>query len=236
MSTNSPQPPARRWPWLIGGMLAVAALIVAILLVRTSTAEQTAPVATSSATPAGPSPAETLSLTPDPVADAAPTGCLGGPGRDAAMVLSTVEKAPHTSNGAVEVAASLVRWISQYPVASAEEVAVVQNLAVASDSAIVLSDGMASTANLSGGAVADGAPFYVSTAPGVWDLTSAVSETVTVVVGTGLVEDGVLSSTQRQSVSMTMQWENDGWKLLASSGSPSVSSLFTTGTAFTGGC
>lgn len=237
MTTIHPKPPARRWPWVIAVVVvAAAALILALVFVKAPAPGSTRSTSTPAVTPSVPVPAQTLMVTPDPVADAAPTGCLGGPERNADMVLATVEKAPHTSNGAVEVAASLVRWISQSAIPSGDDVQRIQEAVLASGSAIDLEGAMVPGADMSNGSIPAGTPFYLSTAPGVWDVESSGESTVTVAIGTGFVVNGALSPTQRGSATMTMQWENDHWTLLSSGGSRTPADLFASGTAFTGGC
>jgi hypothetical protein len=43
-----------------------------------------------------------------------------------AMVLSAEKLAPHTTNGAVEVATAFVRWLNQYPYPSASTYAAIE--------------------------------------------------------------------------------------------------------------
>lgn len=234
MTTTAPKPPARRWPWIV----AVVVIAVAIIAYLTTPAprEQEPSTPTPSLTATAPAPAETPALTPNPVADAAPTGCLGGAGRDADMVLSTVEKAPHTSNGAVEIAASFMRWIHQFPVPSADDAQRVQDLAIDTVDGTDAVTAFASSPNLSGGAAADGQTFYVSTAPGVFTLDSFTPETAIVTIGTGMVIDGVLGSISRQSKTFELRWANEHWNLVDAEVTKQPGELFTVGTPFTGGC
>lgn len=239
MTQNLPKLPARRWPWILGAGAVVVTAIVAVCIVlptgvATPTASPTGTINTLPTATADPAPTSSLAL--DPIADAPPTGCIGGPKRDSGMVFSTLERAPRTSNGAVEVAASLVRWITQSPMPPAEDVREVQAAAVAAGSEIDLDSALTPGADMSNGAVPTGTDFYLSTAPGVWDVESSDADTVTVAVGTGFVIDGALSATQRGSATMTMLWQDEHWKLLTSSGSRPPAELFATGTAFTGGC
>ena len=239
MTLDHPKPPARRWPLILGGGAGVATAVAAYCIlaptdVTTPIASPTGMADTPRAATSEPSPTSSLAL--DPIADAPPTGCLAGPERDAAMVISSLERAPRTSNGAVEVAASLVRWITQSPIPPAEDVREVQAAAVASGSDIDLDSALTPGADMSNGFVPAGTDFYLSTAPGVWDVESSDVDTVTVAVGTGFVIDGALSPTQRGSATMTMLWQDEHWKLLSSSGSRPPTDLFATGSAFTGGC
>ena len=117
-------PPRRRWPWILVAVIVVAA-IIALLAVHFASGK------------ASPTAHPTVSHTKSssaPIADVAPTGCLGGSSRDASMVLKAQAEAPHTSNGAVDVAAAFTRWIQRYPYPSASDAATIQKSVLASKS------------------------------------------------------------------------------------------------------
>ncbi|MGW4928623.1 hypothetical protein ACWEOH_05650 [Agromyces sp. NPDC004153] len=219
------RPPRRKWPWIVGGVIVVAALIVAGVWFRASTSN---PPTVPTAAPNTPN-AETP-LDPDP------TGCLGGDARDAAMVLAAQKAAPHTSNGAVEFATALMRWMHQYPVPPAEDISAVDASLVASGSPYDLTSAYASNPNTSGALVPDGTPFFLSTIPGVWNLESYADDTATVTVGTGIVINGELHPTFRMAKTFTLDWEDEHWTFDQASLDRTTEELFSIGTPYTEGC
>jgi hypothetical protein len=219
--------PRRRWPWVIVAAVVVA-VVVALLAVHFADGS-TAPRAATSSTP---SPNR-----PSPVADPAPTGCLGGPQRNAAMILKAQKLAPHTTNGAVEVATAFVRWLNQYPYPSAGTYAEIEKTGLSSSAPTQdLAKFFASDPNLSGGLVPDGTTYYPSTVPGVYHVESAATDSVSASIGTGFVVQGVLSPTIRGSITVTVQWEDGVWKFVSSKGTRTTEDLFSIGTPFTDGC
>jgi hypothetical protein len=169
-------------------------------------------------------------------ADVEPTGCLGGDARDAAMVLAAQEAAPHTSNGAVDVAAALVRWSRRYPVPTPEEAKAVQAALIAPEAGYDLTAAFEGDPNLSSSLVPDGETFYVSTVPGVWNLESYSNDTARVSIGTGLVIKGELHPTFRLSTMYTLQWSEAGWVVVEANQPRPTEELFPIGTGFTEGC
>ncbi|GAA1062031.1 hypothetical protein [Agromyces bracchium] len=174
--------------------------------------------------------------TATPTFDADPTGCLGGGSRDAAMVLAAQDQAPHTSNGAVEVAAAVLRWMHQYPVPSVDDIDQFEQQLVASSSPYDLASAYADDPNTSGSLVPDGTPFHLSTVPGVWHLESYSDVDAVVTVGAGLVIDGELHPTFRMAKTFTLTWADDGWQFDEASLDRTTEELFAIGTPFTGGC
>lgn len=220
-----------RWPWIAG---IAAAIVIALVLILALTGGfgSARSDATKTSTP-------TPRVTVTSTADAAPTGCLGGKTRDAAMLHAAQKAAPHTSSGAVEFAAALVRWTFRSPVASPAEADEVSQFAIASDASASFKDlaaQVASNPNPSGGMVPDGTPWYLSTIPGVWNLESYAGDTATVTIGTAYVVNGALSPTLRASSTFTVKWENGGWHLLSGEYRRTTQELFSIGTPFTGGC
>ena len=98
-----------RWIWIVG-IVAVVVIVIGVVLATTLNHPTATPTATAS------TPVRTAQPT-----DTAPTGCLGGNARDANMLLVAQKAAPHTTNGAVEVAAALVRWTFRSPSFSTDE-------------------------------------------------------------------------------------------------------------------
>ena len=219
--------PRRLWLWLTVGVVAAAALVA------TGVALGQRPVSTPTATPSG---VPSSSSSP-PTADGEPTGCLGGASRDAKMVLAARSTAPHTSNGAIEVGTAFVRWLNQYPYPTAADVAAVQGSALSATSPTKdIAAFFATKPNLSGGLVPDGSPYFLSTVPGVYNLESAAPDVVTASIGTGLVVDGALSPTLKGSITVTMKWEDGGWKFVSTKGTRTTQELYSIGRPFTAGC
>jgi hypothetical protein len=217
--------PRRIWPWILVALLVVSAIIAA-LTVTVWNREGTQPSAS-------PTPTAKMGTTPD----AEPTGCLGGTKRDAAMVLAAQQAAPHTSNGAIEVAAAFVRWLNQYPYPSETDIAAIEAAGIASDAPTKdLVEFFASSPNLSGGLVDDGTDYYLSTLPGVYHLEASAPDDVTASIGTALAIDGELSPTLKGSITVTMKWEGDSWKFVSSEGTRSTEELYSIGQPFSGGC
>lgn len=217
------KPPRRKWPWIIVGVILAGLIAYALYAVATNK-----PVAQLTPEP-------TVSNTTTPV-DAAPTGCLGGESRDAEMLLAADAAAPHTTSGAVEFATAYVRWMHQFPNPSADDATEAKAVFAASNDDFDLVGYLAGKPNLSGGVVEDGRTFYSSTVPGVWDVESESDDKVTVSIGTAFVVDGQLSASLRGSITVTVVWEDGGWRFESSEGTRTTEDLFSIGTGFTGGC
>lgn len=219
--------PRRRWPWIVGAAAIVIAIPIAIIVTGHGL---TGPPSTSAPN----SPIHTPAGSGN---NADPTGCLGGQHRDAVMVLAAGKSAPHTSNGAIEVATAFVRWLNQYPYPSAADISEIQKDAVSARAPtkdiVAFFD---TKPNLSGGLVADGTPYNLSTVPGVFHLESATANRVTTSIGTALVVDGALSPTLKGSITVTVAWENGGWKFVSSEGTRTTEELYSIGRPFSSGC
>jgi hypothetical protein len=228
--TVTPTRPRARWPWILGAIAAAIVVIAAVLGVTAALRQSAAPspTATRTVTPTGTS-------TPD----AAPTGCLGGSNRDNAMLLAAQKAAPHTTNGAVEVATAFVRWTFRHPTATVDEANQVAGDIIASDASDTFKDlgaAVSRNQNPSGGAVADGTDFYVSTTPGVYYVDSAAADKVTVSIGTGYVIGGAVNPQLRTSSTFTLEWERGAWRVQGGSLAHTTEELFKIGTPFTQGC
>jgi hypothetical protein len=218
----------RRWPQILATVAVVVVLAIAGIIYFGSRAAT--PTATPTVTS---SPSATSTVSADP----APTGCLGGPARDAAMVLTAQKTAPHTTNGAVEVATAFTRWLNQYPYPSTADAQLVAKSGLATGAPTKdLVAFFASSPNLSGGLVPNNSPYYLSTVPGVYHLESAATDEVAASIGTGLVVNGELSATLRGSITVTVHWEGRGWKFVSSAGIRTTQDLYSIGKPFTGGC
>lgn len=210
-------------------MILVGAAIVAAVVVYS--ANQSPRTTTSSDFP---TPDATVSADPG----AQPTGCLGGSARDADMLLSAQASAPHTTTGAIEVAAAMVRWIHRSPLPSAEEANLVQASVLTNDRAFVadLPTYLAGNPDFRYGLFEDDQDFYMSTINGVWILDSASPDAVTVTVGTNYVIDGALSPRYVASLTMDIEWEDGRWRVGDAYGKRTTETLFAAGTHFTEGC
>lgn len=230
--TIEQRPPRRAWPWILLAAIVLIAVVLAIVLATTANRQP----GTQTSAPTQASPTTVASSAP---AATAPTGCLGGPARDAAMVIAAQKAALHTSNGAVEVAAAMVRWTFQSPSPSAsdaDEVSANVIASTASDEFKDLKGAIEKTPNNSGGAVPDGTDFHISTAPGVWHLESSSADTAKVTVGGAYVVAGALSPQLRSSTTFTLVWQAGEWKIESGSVDTTTQQLFAEGTTFTEGC
>lgn len=211
---------------LIVGAIVLVGAVVVVLIVTNGSARTTGP--TNSPT-----------TTSSPSADAAPTGCLGGRGRDAAMLLAAQKAAPHTTSGAVELATAMVRWSFRYPGTSIEDAQTISDAIISSTASASFKD-LAGTAaqnpNTSGGAVPDGTPFYLSTANGVWHVESSSADAVAVSIGAVYVVNGAVSPQLRSSTTFSLVWERGAWRVKSGSIDRTTEDLFRIGEAFTGGC
>lgn len=219
---------ARRWPLIAIVAFIIAAVIIAVVLATGH--RGTTPTSS-------PTPATTTSASQTP--DAQPTGCLGGSARDAAMVLAAQKAAPHTTSGAVDVAAALVRWTFRSPIFDATQANQVSENIMSSTATAEFRDlagGAARNPNNSGGVVPDGTPFYLSTAQGVWYADSASTDTVKVSIGAAYVVNGAVSPQLRSSSTVVMVWERGGWHAQSGSIEHTTEELFRIGTPFVGGC
>jgi hypothetical protein len=153
------------------------------------------------------------------------------------MVLSAERLAPHTTNGAVDVATAFVRWLNQYPYPAAKTYSEIEQDGLAKSAPTQdLTTFFASNPNLSGGLVPDDTTYYLSTVPGVFHVESSSTDSVSVSVGTGLVVQGALSPTLRGSITVTVQWERGSWKFVSSKGVRTTEDLYAIGIPFTAGC
>jgi hypothetical protein len=229
-----------RWPYVIGCALVIVAIAGGIGYAATQPAAAP-PVATPSATPTPTAPATGGdSGAGDDENDVAPTGCLGGSERNAAMVLAAQQQAKHTTFGAVEVATSFYRFLWQYPYPPASELQAVSGgfmAAGASSQWVDLARAYGAAGdNPSQGVVPAGTPFYTSSTNGLWRVTEdSTSDRITVDLAVGYVIDGALSPTEVAGMGMVMVWENDAWRFEAAT-YVDQDKLAAGGNRYTGGC
>jgi hypothetical protein len=227
----SPTKARTTWIWVVVALIVVAAIAVFATVTMTngkSNAEPTQNPGSSSV----PAPSVTSGDS-----DTTPTGCLGGTGRDAAMVLEAQDLAPQTSTGAVEVAAAFVRWLNQYPYPTAEDARLIQTHALAEEAPTQdIAGFFESGPNLSGGLVPDHTDYYLSTVAGVYHIESVSPEAASISIGTSLVENRAISPSLKGSITVSLAWEDGGWKFVSSEGTRTTEDLFAVGQDFTDGC
>lgn len=227
------QTPQRRvWPWLVGGLGALALLIVGVLVggLVFGGQQQTPPAAQPEPTAA--------QATPLPTGTSErPTGCIAGPGRDAATVIEAQRLAPHTTNGAVEVAATEMRAIQQWPVISVDDARLLEGELFSSGAATGFRD-LASQveSNPNTGSYGDGVQWHLSTAPGAWYVEDETPDRVKISVVAGTVIAGQLSPSQYVVTTGVYVWENGAWRVESGSMEYQPSQVLDNGIPFTGGC
>ncbi|GAA0989999.1 hypothetical protein [Subtercola frigoramans] len=231
-----------RWPWIIGGAVILIAVIVAIIYGTSHGTTTTADPTTTASPSASPSATATTQPTQggsDGNDDAAPTGCLGGANRDADMVLAAQKAAPHTTSGAVEVAAAFFRWAIRYPYPATDEADAMSATIMSANAPASFKDIAGAYAHgndISGGQVPEGTDFYLSTVPGRWLVeSSSTSDQITVDVSAAFVVADALSPTKSASEAFIMVWEDGGWKVDREQ-QADTAALAAGGTLFTAGC
>jgi len=228
---SAPTKARTSWIWFVIGLVLVGGIAVFVTLTIVNSGAVPTPRPTSSSAP--------VTVSPTPTSDSVdtPNGCLGGETRDSRMLVSAVSQAAQNSDGAVEVAASFVRWIQRFPYPSADEALDIEASALSSESFTDdLVQYLADQPDLSGGIVDPGESYWMSTVPGVWHVESAAADRVEVTIGTGFVIDGALSPTLRSSITITLVWEGSGWKVAEADGTRTTEELYSIGERFDGGC
>lgn len=186
-----------------------------------------------------PTASPTTSVSPTATSDSSPNGCLGGSNRDNAMLLAAQKAAEHSVVGATEFAAAVARWTLRHPTPTVDEANTAAGVIISSTATPEFKDlgsAVETNQNPSGGAVADGIDFYVSTTPGVWYVDTSSADKVTVSIGTGYVIDGAVSPQLRSSTTYTLVWEAGVWRLQSAALKHTTEELFRIGTPFNEGC
>jgi len=232
-----------RWPYVIGGAVAVVAIVggVAFAVTRPDDEPVAAPTtsAPASATPSA-APTGGSSGAGDNEDDVPPTGCLGGQYRNADMVLSAQKKAQHTTYGAVEVATAFYRFLWQYPYPVVEDSDVVQSSVMSASAPTAFAD-IAAGYELVGddptqGVLPAGTDFHLSTTNGLWTVSEDSSPNrVKVSLAAGYVIDGALSPTEVAVNGFIMVWEDDAWHIEQGL-TVDQDRLAAGGTRYTSGC
>jgi len=232
-----------RWPYVIGGGVAVAAIAggVAFGVTRPNDEPVAAPTTSASAS-AAPTAAATggSSGAGDNEDDVPPTGCLGGPDRDADMVLAAQDEAKHTTYGAVELASTFYRFLWQYPYASVGDADAVQAAVMAESAPEAFADIAAGYDavgdNPTQGVLPAGTDFHLSTTNGLWRVSeTSTSDRVEVSLAAGYVVDGALSPNKVAVNGFVMVWEDDEWRIEQGL-TIDQDRLAAGGTRYTGGC
>lgn len=226
------QTPKRRvWPWLVGGIGALALVIVGVLVGGLVLGGQQTPPSTE------PAPTSSQAAPLGTTSSERPTGCIAGPGRDAATVLEAQRLAPHTTNGAVEFAATQMRAVQQWPVISVEDATALRDSIFASTAAPEFADLPTAVAgNPNTGSYGDGVQWHLSTAPGAWYVEDETPDRVKISVVAGAVIAGQLSPSQYVVTTGVYVWENGAWKMETGSKEYQPSQVLDNGIPFTGGC
>jgi hypothetical protein len=218
---------------LLIGAVIIAAIVIAYVAGRNSGTPVAGPTSTSVTTATA-----TASNSPA-AADAAPTGCLGGEARNIDMLLTAQRSAPHSAYGAVELATAFFRWAYRYPYPSSAEAREVRQQVIASAASSAFKDiegSYASAGDITGGQVAGGTPFFLSTTAGLWVIRAgSSSDRVTVDLNAAYVIDGALSPTKTAAISATLVWNSGSWHVLSEQ-QPDTAALSAGGTQFTAGC
>ena len=161
------------------------------------------------------------------------------------MVVSTQARAPHTAYGAVEVAASFMRWTNRYPFPDAEQIATIEDNVLSAEMPAERRDLAAGFAQIENTPELRedtppgspfGTPFTVSTRPGAWLVDpSSTDDRVTVHLSVGVVVDGVLSAETYGMGSPVLVWEDDAWRVVDTVPTETAA-LEAGGVTFLGGC
>ncbi len=222
----------RRWPFIAAGAaVAIAAVAGVSIYYSSQGAEQPAPPAAQPPTSNAPT------ATPAPGASfdgRGPNGCAGGQTIDANMVLTAQQEADNSTDGAVEVAAAFTKWIARTPLPSAEEAATIEAEVLAADAFTDdLAAYLATGPNLTG---VGGGEVHFSTTNGVWQIESSTPDSATVSIGSSIVVNGALDSTQGNSTTVDLVREDDRWKVVRGDARVQLDVLFENGIEFDGGC
>lgn len=227
MRVDPSQQPRRRWPWIVAAAVAVVAVVIAAVIFwpREDAPVEPPPTAEPSTSP---------STEPSTDADPAPTGCLVS-GLAGSMVTDSQAAAPQTVNGAVEVAAALTRFTSQFPYPSSEDVALVDATVIASPD-FTLAEFYASEPDLTGDYAPPGTPLHYSTIGGSWYVESYDGETARVSIVSSIVVDGAVLPNVFAATGTVLEWTEAGWASVGGYQPDAPAELQTRTAPFNGGC
>lgn len=165
-------------------------------------------------------------------------GCLAGPGKSVEALVAAQKAAPHTTLGAVELAASFDRWATQFPWPSAKDAKAASSAFAATTVSPLVSDLPAyfSSRPTQPNPNNTGETAGVSYATGRYFIDSATPSKAIVVLGSKVVKNGEVSATKARSVTFSLVWESGAWKVADMTYTMDVQELFDQGTPFAGGC
>lgn len=219
--TSQPTSHLARNLWILVAVLVVIAVSVSVWYAFRPAATTVPPTASASPTVTG-------------LGTGLANGCLAGPGKSVEALIAAQKVAPHTTLGAVELAASFVRWYAQYPWPSAKDATAASTAFAAPNASPTIKDlsGFYSsratqTASGTGG---------ISMVKGKYFIQSGSPDLATIVIGGKGIEDGVESPTRAYSVTVSLVWDAEKWKIVDAHNTMDVQELFDQGTPFAGGC
>jgi hypothetical protein len=206
--TAEPRPPLPRWVWITAGAL-VAVVIAGVIIFQ---AQQHPTAASSHATPA-PSRSASPSSSGDTSSPGVVSGCLAE-GQSLDMVLATQKKAPHTPEGAVEVATALMRWAARWPAPSVDEYQAVTDAMWVESKPFNRDDYNTQVAgkNLTGGIVPDNTDYYLTPTLGFWAVNEYSRDTATVSIALTYNISRAVSPVYKAANGFQMVWTDHGWK------------------------
>lgn len=223
--TTQPQSHRTRTLWVVVAIVvAIVVGVAAWYAFRPASGEKQAAPA---ATPAVSAPGTGLA-----------NGCLAGPGKTVQALIEAQKVAPHTTIGAIELAASFDRWAAQFPWPSNADAKLASNTFASESGSPLISDLPAyfSSRQTQPNASNSGETAGVSYAAGRYFIDSATPTKVVTVLGSKVVDNGTVSATKARSVTLAMVWESGEWKVADMSYTMDPQALFDQGTPFAGGC
>ncbi len=206
--TVEPRPPLPRWVWVTAGALA-AVIVAGVIFVQT---QQHPTPPSSSASPA-PSRSASASSSADTSSPGVVSGCLAE-GQSVDMLLTTQKKAPHTPEGAVEVATALLRWAHRWPAPTVDEYQEVANTMWAGAKPFNRDDYNTEVAgkNMTGGIVPDNTDYYLTPTLGFWTVNEYTGDTATVSIALTYDISRAVSPIYKSANGFRMVWSDQGWK------------------------
>lgn len=223
-------PQKRRGPWIVGAVVAAVVLIGIGAWIVTAMQPSVPTGPTGASTPsAEPTEAPTDPSTPSPTAPPAAGGvdaCLGGNARTIDALVAARETAPNTVDGAISFGATYVRWGVQKPAVDEADIAI-------ADQFVTNVDLRESAAGME---QAPSDEFHVSTVNGYYRVESMRDNHVDVTYMLRAVADGAVDPENVFFLTVSMDWDGDGWTVTGEPDGANSDTMYDTGTAFSGGC
>ena len=230
------------WAKLLIGLVAVLIVVAGVAVYysldddQAPQSQQTpSPASNVSSAPTSPS-AETTTSSPPP-ATAAPagvaSGCIVGPDNSTEALLLAQQEAPHTTEGATDLAGQILKWINQFPRPSSVQV----EQALESLGASSADESVTTLAAQLSELRTDVPSFSTSLDEGGYAVLEEQSDLVRVSVYGAAERYENDPEAGAAAATYTLIWEDDMWRILSSSaGAQSYEQMAATGTPFTGGC